>query len=124
MQDVVNRRANQATTLTEWFKSNSESAANHDLLYQDFPSRMVWNKKECKWTTRKRDSFALGRMYHAHPTCGERFYLRLLLTCVKGATSFEHLYSFEGVRHPSFREACIARGLLDDDHGLNEAKHM
>jgi hypothetical protein len=128
MQDVVNRRANQATTLTEWFKSNSESAANHDLLYQDFPSRMVWNKKECKWTTRKRDSFALGRMYHAHPTCGERFYLRLLLTCVKGATSFEHLYSFEGVHHPSFREACIACGLLDDDcewrQCLNEAKHM
>ena len=67
-------------------------------------------------------------MYYAHPTSGERFYLRLLLTSVRGATSFEDLYTFEGVRHPSFREACIARGLLDDDHEwhqcLDEARHM
>ena len=67
-------------------------------------------------------------MYYAHPTSGERFYLRLLLTCVRGATSFEDLYTFEGVHHPSFREACIARGLLEDDREwhqcLDEARHM
>jgi hypothetical protein len=67
-------------------------------------------------------------MYHAHPTSGERFYLRLLLTSVRGATSFDDLYTFDGVRHPSFREACIARGLLEDDHEwhqcLQEAKDM
>ena len=127
LQDVLTANANKATTLTGWFKANAESEANHDTLYQDFPSRMVWNKDTNRWTPRKQD-FAIGRMYHAHPTSGERFYLRLLLTCVKGATSFDDLYWFEGTHHDTFREACIARGLLENDHEwhqcLTEAKHM
>ena len=67
-------------------------------------------------------------MYYAHPSSGERFYLRLLLTCVKGATSFEDLRTFDGVLYPTFREACIAQGLLEDDQEwhqcLNEARDM
>ena len=128
LQDVVERTADKDTTLTGWFKFNAQNVHFRHLLYQDFPSKLVWNKGESIWTERQQDTFALGRMYHAHPTSGERFYLRLLLTSVRGATSFEDLYTFEGVRHPSFREACIARGLLDDDHEwhqcLDEARHM
>ena len=67
-------------------------------------------------------------MYYAHASSGERFYLRLLLTAVAGATSFEDLRSFENHLYPTFREACIARGLLEDDNEwhqcLEEAKHM
>jgi hypothetical protein len=67
-------------------------------------------------------------MYYAHPSSGERFYLCLLLTVVKGATSFEALRTFQGVLHPTFREACIAYGIAEDDNEwhqcLNEAKHM
>jgi hypothetical protein len=131
IQDVLASHANHDTTLTGWFKANAqlENDEIHNLLYQDFPSRMVWNKGKHMWTVRKREEdFAIGRMYHAHPTSGERFYLRLLLTCVTGATSFDELYSFQGIQYPSFREACIARGLLDDDHEwhqcLGEAKDM
>jgi hypothetical protein len=127
LQDVVDSNANKDTTLTGWFKANAENEANHDLLYQDFPSKMVWNKSQRKWTVRQK-GFAIGRMYHAHPTSGERFYLRLLLTCVKGATSFRDLLTFDGIPYLTFREACIARGLLEDDQEwhqcLGEAKHM
>jgi DNA replication protein DnaC len=67
-------------------------------------------------------------MYHAYPTSGERFYLCLLLTTVPGATSFEYLRTFEGTLHPTFKDACIARGLLEDDSEwhqcLSEARHM
>src|SRR5258707_10312514 len=88
---------------------------------------MVWNKDRLVWTVRRRD-FQIGRMYYAHPSSGERFYLHLLLTVVKGATSFEDLRTFQGVLHPTFREACIAQGLLEDDNEwhqcLEEAKHM
>jgi hypothetical protein len=94
------------TTLTAWFKANAQLADNHDLLYQDFPSRMVWNKGTHKWSVRKKGAISIGRMYHAHPTSGEQFYLHLLLTCVSGATPFDDLYTFEGIQHPSFREAC------------------
>ena len=128
IQDVLAANANKDTTLTAWFKANAESEANHDILYQDFPSRMVWNDRRQKWTPRSENDFAIGRMYHAHPSSGERFYLRLLLTSVKGATSFEHLRSFDGTPCDTFREACIAHGLLEDDHEwhqcLTEAGHM
>jgi hypothetical protein len=39
----------------------------------------------------------------------------MLLLLVKGATGFEDLRTFEGFCHPSFKDACRARGLLDDD---------
>ena len=98
-----------------------------NLLYQDYPSKMVWHKDDYKWTNRER-GFAIGRMYHAHPTSGERYYLRLLLTSVRGAKCWEDLYSFEGIQYPSFREASIAHGLLKDDQEwfqcLKEASHM
>jgi hypothetical protein len=88
---------------------------------------MVWHKDTHIWTPRHM-SFQIGRMYHAHPSAGERFYLCLLLTVVKGATSYEDLRTFQGVLYPTFREACIAYGLTEDDNEwcqcLEEAKHM
>ena len=127
IQDVLTANANKATTLTGWFIANAESEANHDTLYQDFPSSMVWNKDTHRWTPRKQ-YFAIGRMYHALPSSGEHFYLRLLLTSVKGATFFDDHFSFDGTPYNAFREACIAHGLLKDDHEwhqcLTEAGHM
>jgi hypothetical protein len=55
-------------------------------------------------------------MYYAHPTSGERYYLRMLLNCVKGATSYEHLRTMDGKVHNTFKNACIAMGLLVDDN--------
>jgi hypothetical protein len=130
-QDVIAEHADRATTLTGWFKANAalpEDDPSCLLLYQDYPSENVWNAKAHKWTKRAQSSFAIGRMYHAYPTSGERFYLRLLLTTVPGATSFENLHTFEGTLHPTFKDACIAHGLLEDDSEwcqcLREARHM
>ena len=67
-------------------------------------------------------------MYFASPAQGERFYLRLLLTAVTGATSFLDLYTFDNVVYDTFREACLARGLLESDREwiqcLQEAGEM
>jgi len=46
---------------------------------------------------------------------GEKYYLRLLLTVVAGAKSFQHLRTVRGVTYRTFREACSARGLIEDD---------
>jgi hypothetical protein len=54
-------------------------------------------------------------MYFVGPSGGERFYLRMLLTVIKGPTSFEDLCTYDGVVHSSFKSACIVRGLLDSD---------
>ena len=55
-------------------------------------------------------------MYFVPPTAGERFYLRTLLTVVRGAKSFEDLRRYNSNDpHPTFYAACIARGLLEND---------
>jgi hypothetical protein len=76
---------------------------------------MRWHKDTYVWTIREK-YFQIGRMYYVHPSSGECFYLRLLLTVVTGATSFEDLHTFQGVLYPTFREACIAHGLTKDDN--------
>ena len=55
-------------------------------------------------------------MYTVHPLEEERYYLRLLLLHVKGATSSEDLKTVNNIVHPTFKEAAIAMGLvLNDD---------
>ena len=115
------------TTLMEFFTANKLAmarAANgerldfdcRELLYQEFPIHMVWDLKNRRWNPRKRGvGKTIGRMYFVGPTGGERFYLRMLLTIVKGPTSYEDLRTWDGVVHQNFKSACIARGLLDSD---------
>ncbi len=69
---------------------------------------------------RKR-GFAISCMYYAHPTLGERYYLQMLLNCVKGATSYEHLRTVDGKEHNTFKVACIAMGLLADNNEWHQA---
>jgi hypothetical protein len=72
--------------------------------------------KEREWTPRQR-RFAIGRIYFCGPKAGERYYLRLLLHHVTGAKSWEELRTVPGQEQPfeTFREACLARGLLESD---------
>jgi hypothetical protein len=69
---------------------------------------------------RKR-GFAIGYMYYAHLTSSERYYLRMLLNCVKDATSYEHLQIVDGKEHDTFKDACIAMGLLANDNEWHQA---
>ncbi|EIE88044.1 hypothetical protein RO3G_12755 [Rhizopus delemar RA 99-880] len=54
-------------------------------------------------------------MYYCTPTAGERFFLRLLLTVVRGPTSFGNLKTVNSVVYSTFQEACQALHLIEDD---------
>jgi len=45
----------------------------------------------------------------------------MLLNYVKGATSYEHLRTMDGKVHDTFKDACIAMGLLADDIEWDQA---
>jgi hypothetical protein len=45
----------------------------------------------------------------------------MLLNCVKGATSYKHLRIVDGREHDTFKDACIAMGLLVDDNEWHQA---
>jgi len=55
-------------------------------------------------------------MYFVLPSKGEQFFLRLLLTIFEGGKSWKHLRTWNGQVFATFKEACMARGLLEDDH--------
>ena len=49
-----------------------------------------------------------------------KLYLRLLLTHVKGATSFENLKTVKGELKRNFKQAAITYNLLESDDQLDE----
>jgi hypothetical protein len=127
--DVIERGSSRHTALTAWFKKNQVDPTARTVLYQDFPRKYWYVKKDREWRARTgRNPPAIGRMYFASPASGERFYLRLLLTAVAGAQSFNDLKRVNGVPYQTYKEACYARGLLEDDREwdqcLQEAAQM
>ena len=54
-------------------------------------------------------------MVYVGPTAREKFHLRMLLMVVKGPRSFDDLKTVDGHICDTFHEACLKRGLLEDD---------
>jgi hypothetical protein len=109
---VLYRASHERTTLTAYFEANSDSGPigieARKYTYQEFPQHFTWKTDGKKWALRKTD-FALGRMYFIPPTAGEQFYLRTLLTVVKGAKSFDDLRRYNSPEpYPTFHAACVA----------------
>ncbi|PIA31358.1 hypothetical protein AQUCO_05000027v1 [Aquilegia coerulea] len=61
-----------------WMETNKKHEDARELIYAEFPTKWVWNRAKNKWK-RMEKGIAIGRIYYAHPSSGERFYLRLLL---------------------------------------------
>ncbi|XP_047136782.1 uncharacterized protein LOC124813574 [Hydra vulgaris] len=114
-QVALDRAAHRGTHLTAWFKLNSENEGAHRYSYVDILYHFVFDDKHCKWKVRQRGgNKVIVRMYKVSPT-GELFFLRLLLLQAKGATSWEGLHTVNGIVLETFCEACVLKGLLQDD---------
>ena len=119
IESVRARAVHKKTMLTAFFEINRSNPLARLYTYQELPLHFVWNRNTKQWQHRKCGS-TIGRMYFISPTAGERFYLRTLLTTVKGPTSWEDLRTFDGIEYPTFHGACLARGLLEDDDEWQE----
>jgi hypothetical protein len=115
---------NADTPLIAFFKANQLPGPIGDLArtltFQEFPHHFVIqsdinNSQSKVWHPRQRNSFALGRMIYIGPTAGERFHLRTLLMVVRGPRSFDDLKTVDGEVCETFHDACLKRGLLEDD---------
>ncbi|XP_074323400.1 uncharacterized protein LOC141660320 [Apium graveolens] len=114
IDNVLNVPGIEKTKFTEWLETNRMNEDARNLTYVEFPRHWVWNFKGKLWTRRKKGK-AVGRIYYTHPASGERFYMRMLLNFVRGSTSFECIRTINGITYPTFKAACYALGLLDDD---------
>jgi hypothetical protein len=84
----------------------------------DFPFVFTWTNGMKKWTIQQRGC-CVGRLYFVSPSTGERYFLRTLLTKVKGVISFKAFRIVNDVVHDTFKSACIAFGLYDLDDKWN-----
>jgi hypothetical protein len=113
------------TPLTSFFHicsmDNNDGALARTLHYDSMPKHFIWNRSKKCWERRTHLNEALtniGRIRTVQPTPAsmEQFYARMLLYVVKGPTSFANLRTYKEKEHSTYKEACFARGLIEDDN--------
>lgn len=102
------------TKLTQWFELNQQNTDAHHLLYTDLPNHYVYVKGSWKKRQRGGDNI-VSRMYMVNMKDEERFFLRIILLHVQGATGFEMLRTYNDETYETFKGAAAARGLLATD---------
>ncbi|XP_024007709.1 uncharacterized protein LOC112083869 [Eutrema salsugineum] len=110
--EVINRVSVGTSKFIAWMECNKVYEFATTLTYAQLPSRFVWNRPR---------RIALGRITYVPIGAGEEYYLRLLLNLVTGPCSFDDIKTVNKVLHSSFKEACYAYGVLNDDKKYIEA---
>ncbi|XP_022003440.2 uncharacterized protein LOC110900870 [Helianthus annuus] len=119
MPNIVDRERDKRTMLTTFFEINRNDETARVHLYKDFPKHFTWNGSTRRWS-RRFGKKQRGRIVSANPAEGERYYLRLLLSNVRGPTSFEHLCTVNGQQCATFWKAALELGLIEDDEYLSQ----
>ena len=92
------------TMLTEFFELCKMNEEAKNSLYIHITKQFWWDKSLRIWKKRQRlQHKTICRLYASNPSQGERYYLRLLLTVVKGPTSFEDVCSYEDNTYETFQ---------------------
>ncbi|XP_044005514.1 uncharacterized protein LOC122850427 [Aphidius gifuensis] len=123
-EETIRMIMNQQTMLMDYFALNQRDPMARIYTYAEIPEHYVFKKGSGKngiWKPRKQQFNVIGRMYSISPSQVELFHLRLLLLKVKGATSFENIRTIDGVMHDTYRSACLALGLIEDDEEWDRA---
>ncbi|XP_074290999.1 uncharacterized protein LOC141617736 [Silene latifolia] len=121
LENVLDDEAYNRTMLTTFFQQNETDTFSQTLLYSQLPAYYVWhNRRRDKFWTPREKGFVLGRLVYANPSEGERYYLRLLLSNIRGPKSFEDLKSINGITCSSFRESDYMHGLLEADDSIEQ----
>ncbi|XP_074341801.1 uncharacterized protein LOC141679192 [Apium graveolens] len=114
------RQYQKKPKLEAWFDANQTFPNARNYSYSEFPNKFTWHPRPGIWKERKRRD-VIGRLSEVHSSSGELLYLRMLLLRKKGSRSFEDLKTVNGHIHKTFKEACTALGLLQNDNQWHEA---
>jgi PIF1-like helicase/Helitron helicase-like domain at N-terminus/Helicase len=115
LEDILDSCTN-SSQLTDFFRLCREHyTICRNLKYVDVINKCYWDRTKKCWLFRKRERSVVGRMYNVSPMEGERYYLRLLLSVVGGPRNFEDVRTYMGICYETYKEAAIARGLINTD---------
>ncbi|XP_035845105.1 uncharacterized protein LOC110932942 [Helianthus annuus] len=121
IEEVLDKPSVSSSIFLKWMEMNINNEEARKLTYVEFPTKFCWKLKDRNWAERKRKLLQIGRIHSVSPALGEPYFLRILLNKVKGPRSFEEIRTVDGQLFPTFRDACYAMGLLDDDMEYIEA---
>ena len=113
--------------LIEYFKLNARNNTARQYLYSQNPQNYVFKKEKIDgkivshWQPRQSQFNTIGRMFSVSPAQNELFHLRILLLTIKGATSFNDLKTVNSQIVPTFAEACLKLGLIENDEEWRRA---
>ncbi|XP_074374247.1 uncharacterized protein LOC141714638 [Apium graveolens] len=114
LENVCNNATSKKIKLEAWFVANSEFPQAQNFTYSDFPTQFTWIKKTAKWKLRQRCD-VVGRLAEVHATTVGG------VTRCNGALSFSQLRTIDGTTYDTFKEACGALGLLNNDRQWHDA---
>nr|KAJ0223839.1 hypothetical protein LSAT_V11C200065090 [Lactuca sativa] len=116
IDDVLDKPFVAASKFTSWMECNAINSETRELTYVEFP-KILFGKV----------GKTIGRIHSVLPNLGEAYFLRIILNKVKGPTSFDEIRMVNGETYSSFRNACYALRLLDDNKeyidAIKEASH-
>ena len=86
---VAERIANSRSKLIAFFEYNEANEDSRGLLYVKFPGRYTYRDRDKCWHRWQRPQGLemIGRLTYVPPISGEVYFMRLLLTCVRGPRS-------------------------------------
>ncbi|XP_073137503.1 uncharacterized protein [Henckelia pumila] len=126
ISNIIDRPTVNQSMFLAWMEANKKYPEARELTYAEFPMKFVWKQDTREFVPRKQ-RFSIGRIFYVPPGCGDMYYLRCLLNVNRGATCYDDITNVNGVQYHSFRDACYALGLLNDDKeyidGIIEASH-
>ena len=106
--------ANACLTLIAFFRYNTDYVDRQSYLYQEFSAHYIFNIK--KWEQQPyQKGFAISCIYYCNLFIGEKYYLQMLLTIIQGLQSFNNICTIVDMQYTTFKAACTALGLLEDD---------
>jgi hypothetical protein len=114
IDDVLLKPSVTESMFTSWLEANRKYPQARDLTYGQFISKFVYHKKKREWKPRKR-GYTIGRLIWVPPSTGELYFFRMMLTVIKGPTSYDDIRKIGDTQYFSYRDACFAMGFLGDD---------
>ncbi|XP_028804724.1 uncharacterized protein LOC114759678 [Neltuma alba] len=120
VSSIMDKPTVRQSMFLAWMSLNQSQSFARTLTYIQIPQFYTFDKKLKIWKPRQR-GFAIGRLAHSSPSQGETYYLRVLLTKVRGPKSYEEIRTVNDIIYPTFRAACYALGLLQDDQEYIDA---
>ncbi|XP_010424378.1 PREDICTED: uncharacterized protein LOC104709466 [Camelina sativa] len=122
---VLNRPTLDQTMFTAWFELCLRDEEAKKLTYEQIPNKYIYDKKEKEFRRRGKTGFSIGRINYVPHNLEDSYHLRILINSKTGPTSFSDIKTVKGVVYKTYKEACFALGLLDDDkeyiEGIKEA---